>query len=205
MKSLLPKVWKYNLEKLDFAFQPILNMHTGDLYGVEALLRRYEDIGYTSIFELFDDAFSDNILYSFDIALREKAIKKFTEIEDYSSLKLFYNLDNRLFTMKNFEAGNTAELIEKYNIRKENICFEISERHEIFGGNYLQKTLHHYKDENYAIAIDDFGTGFSGYRLLYDTVPNIVKIDRFFLTNIEKDVKKAYGKKYNPFGYSTWD
>ncbi|WP_373071452.1 GGDEF domain-containing protein [Sulfurimonas sp.] len=190
MKSLLPKVWQYNLEKLDFAFQPILNINTGDIHGVEALLRNYEDIGYTTIFSLFDDAFADNILYSLDIALREKAIKKFTQIQDYKNLKLFYNLDNRLFTMKNFESGNTAEIIKKYDILKENICFEISERHEILGDDYLQRTLSHYKNENFCIAVDDFGVGYSGYKLLYDSTPDLIKIDRFFLTNIEKDVKK---------------
>jgi EAL domain-containing protein (putative c-di-GMP-specific phosphodiesterase class I)/GGDEF domain-containing protein len=190
MKNMLPKVWKYNLEKLDFAFQPILNIHTGDIYGVEALLRNYQDIGYETIFELFDDVFADNILYSFDIALREKAIEKFTQIEKHKNIKLYYNLDNRLFNMPNFEYGNTEEIIKRHDLLKENICFEISERHEILGINNLQKTLEHYKNENYCIALDDFGIGYSGYKLLYDTKPDVIKIDRFFLRDIEKDVKK---------------
>jgi EAL domain-containing protein (putative c-di-GMP-specific phosphodiesterase class I)/GGDEF domain-containing protein len=190
MKSLLPKVWQYNLEKLDFAFQPILNIHTGDIYGVEALLRNYKDIGYETIFEVFDDVYKEDLLYSFDIALREKAIKKFIQIDNYKTIKLYYNLDNRLFNMPNFESGNTAEIIKRYDLLKENMCFEISERHEIQGQNYLQKTLEHYKNENFCIAIDDFGVGYSGYKLLHETTPDVIKIDRFFLSNIEKNAKK---------------
>lgn len=190
MKNELPKKWIDNIEKLDFAFQPILNIHTGDIFAVEALIRNYQDVGYKTIFELFDDAYGENVLYSFDIRLREKAIKKFTKIKNYHNIKLFYNLDNRLLEMPNFEAGNTEELIKKHNILKENICFEISERHEINAQNSIEKIIYHYKEENFSIAIDDFGIGFSGYKLLYDITPDVIKIDRFFLTNIEKDAKK---------------
>ena len=190
MKNELPKRWIENLKILDIAFQPILNIHTGDTFGVEALLRNYQDIGYKTIFELFDDVSRENLLYSFDIALREKAIKKYVNINHYQNLKLFYNLDNRLFEMPNFESGNTEEIINKYKIFKENIYFEISERHELKHGTHMDALLLHYKDENYSIAVDDFGVGFSGYKLLYDTTPDVIKIDRFFLTNIEKDAKK---------------
>jgi len=190
MKNKLPKRWIKNLELLDIAFQPILNIHTGEIFGVEALLRNYQDIGYKTIFDLFDDVYVENLLYSFDIALREKTIKKFVKIENYQQIKLFYNLDNRLFEMPNFEHGNTAEIIKKYDVRKENICFEISERYEVKCDVNIEKTLFHYKDKNFSIAIDDFGVGYSGYKLLYDTTPDVIKIDRFFLTNIEKNAKK---------------
>jgi len=190
MKNKLPKKWIDNLEKLDIAFQAILNIHTGDIFAVEALLRNYQDVGYNTIFELFDDAYSENVIYSFDIALREKAIKKFTKIRNYKNIKLFYNLDNRVLQMPDFEPGNTEELIKKHGILKENICFEISERHEINAIDTIERITSHYKEENFSIAIDDFGTGYSGYKLLYDITPDVIKIDRFFLTNIEKDAKK---------------
>lgn len=190
MNNELPNIWKEHLEVLDIAFQPILNIHNGKIFAVEALLRNYEDIGFKSIFSLFDQVYKENILYSFDIALREKAFKKFTTIKNYEAIKLFFNLDNRLFDMPNFSSGNTIKLLNKYAIKKENICFEISERHEISGNSYLKQTLQHYKAENFCIAIDDFGIGYSGYKLLYDIKPDIIKIDRFFLQGIEKNLKK---------------
>lgn len=41
--------WKQIVEKVDFAFQPIVNPHTGHIFGYEALLRRWEDSGFDSI------------------------------------------------------------------------------------------------------------------------------------------------------------
>ena len=186
----LSKKWQEKLELLDIAFQPILNMHTGKIYAVEALLRNFRDAGFKSIFEVFDTAYDENILFAFDIALREKTFKKFTTIENYEDIKLFYNLDNRLFEMSDFTAGNTNKILKKLNIAKENLCFEISERHEISDNSSMERVLAHYRDENFFVAIDDFGTGYAGFKLLFDSTPDIVKIDRYLLQNIDKSMKK---------------
>lgn len=190
MKNTLTKKWIEKLKILDVAFQPILNIDTGKIFGVEALLRNYIEAGYSSIFELFDDVHKDNLLYSFDIKLRKKALKKFTTITGYDNIKMFYNLDNRVIEMPNFKHGNTNRLLKKYNINKNNICFEISERHQFKSHLNMEEIILHYKNEKFCIAIDDFGVGYSGYKLLYDVKPDIIKIDRFFLTDIQKDMKK---------------
>jgi len=161
MENQLPQKWLNNLEVLDIAFQPILNIHTGKIFAVEALLRNYQEVGFKSIFALFDYVYEEDLLYSFDIKLREKAFKKFTKIDGFKDIKLFYNLDNRIFKMPNFAQGYTNELLKKYNIKKESICFEISERHEISNDCNMEKILTHYQNSNFCIAIDDFGVGYS--------------------------------------------
>ncbi len=186
----LSQIWQERLDVLDIAFQPILNINTGEIYAVEALLRNYLDAGFRSIFDVFDTTYRENILYSFDLALREKTFKKFTQISNYDTMKLFYNLDNRLFEMPDFSSGNTNALLKEYDIRKENLCFEISERHEISNQTSMEKILQHYKEEAFYIAIDDFGVGYSGYKLLFDSTPDIIKLDRYFLQNIDKDIKR---------------
>ena len=186
----LEHIWTDYLHKLDIAFQPIVSMHSGKLYGVEALLRGVTDVGFESIADFFDKAYEKNILYTVDLALREKVIKKFTCIENNKKIKLFINLDNRLLEMPNFAAGNTARLLKKYKLEKETICFEISEQHEIVNPLLFEEILAHYKNEHYSIAIDDFGVGVSGYQMLYRSTPDIIKIDRFFIESICGDVKK---------------
>ncbi|WP_345993512.1 GGDEF domain-containing protein [Sulfurimonas sp. HSL-1716] len=190
MQTTLTQTWLDRLDLLDIAFQPILNIHTGKIYAVEALLRNVEDAGFKSIFSLFDKVYKEGILYPFDIKLREIAFEKFTTIPGYKEIKLFYNLDNRLFEIKNYSHGNTKRLLEQFDISKDNICFEISERHEITQECDITTVLKHYQDEDFCIAIDDFGVGHSGYKLLYESTPNVIKIDRFFLSGIETNMKK---------------
>ncbi len=182
--------WSKIIDKLDYAFQPIIYSHTGKIYAVEALLRNVQDIpGLTNIDDLFDLAFNDDYLYELDLQLREKAISKFSKIK-INNLKLFYNLDNRIIYNKNYSQGNTAKILNKYNLNKDSIYFELSEKGTAIEQNALSSMLQRYKESGYKIAIDDFGIGVSGLKLLYFSEANIIKLDRFFISNIDQDSKK---------------
>ena len=172
--------WDEIIDKLDYAFQPIIYAQSGKLYAVEALLRNVQDIpNITTIDDLFDLVFSNDYLYEFDLLLREKAIKKFANI-NIPNLKLFYNLDNRIIYNKNYSSGNTQKILTKYNLSKDKIIFELSEKGTSIEQNALSTMLQRYKQSGYSIAIDDFGIGVSGLKLLYFSEANIIKIDRFF-------------------------
>ena len=42
-------IWLDRISKVDFAFQPIVNVHTGVCYGYEALLRNYKEAGFENV------------------------------------------------------------------------------------------------------------------------------------------------------------
>ena len=182
--------WNEIIEKLDYAFQPIIYFHTGKIYAVEALVRGVQDVdGLNCIDDLFDKAFNDDFLYELDLQLREKAISKFSDI-DIENLKLFYNLDNRIIYNKKYSQGNTAKILNKYKLDKNRICFELSEKGTAIEQNAFSSMIQKYKESGYSIAIDDFGIGVSGLKLLYFSEANVIKLDRFFITNIDQDSKK---------------
>ncbi len=182
--------WNRKSEVLDYAFQPIVNSTTGEVFGYEALLRNWDLCGYDSIFALFDDAFSDQVIYALDLELRRKAIEKFKSIRGMQNRTLFYNLDNRVLEMPDYLPGNTNELLQKMGIQKSNLFFEISERHEFNSYTGANRILEEYKRQNFRIAIDDYGSGYSGLQLLYHSNPDVLKIDRFFIEGIHNDSKK---------------
>ena len=182
--------WNQVVDKLDYAFQPIIHSHTGKIYAVEALIRNVQNIpGLNYIDDLFDAAFNDDYLYELDLQLREKAIQKFSEIE-IDNLRLFYNLDNRIIYNKNLSAGNTSKILKKYKLNKNVICFELSEKGTAIEQNALSTMIQRYKENGYSIAIDDFGIGVSGLKLLYFSEAHVIKLDRFFISNIDQDSKK---------------
>ena len=182
--------WDQIIDKLDYAFQPIIHSFTGKIYGVEALIRNVQNIsGLNAIDDLFNMAFNDDYLYELDLQLREKAIKKFSNIK-IEDLKLFYNLDNRIIYNKTFSYGNTSKILKKYKLNKSVICFELSEKGTAIEQNALSTMIQRYKEEGFSIAIDDFGIGVSGLKLLYFSEAQIIKLDRFFISNIDQDSKK---------------
>ena len=190
MVELTNKKWLAWLSKLDYAFQPIVNIHTGNAFGFEALLRCWEAVGFASIGEVFDRAYHDGVLHQVDLALRRKAIIKFAEFKGHHHIKLFYNLDNRLFDSRDYAPGNTMGMLKQYGYSHNDICFEISEKHPFHDGMDVPKTFSAYRRQGYKIAVDDCGIGFSGLQLLYYAEPDYIKIDRFFIQNMGNDPKK---------------
>jgi diguanylate cyclase (GGDEF)-like protein len=187
---MLNKKWIDIISKLDYAFQPIVNVKSGKIYAVEALLRNHHEAGgFYSIFNLFDEAFHDAMLYQLDLELRAIALKKFSKIE-IENLQMFYNLDNRIMYMPDFTTGNTSNILDKLNFDKKSICFELSERGTLQDPSSITNMVTRYQQEGYDIAIDDFGTGIAGLQLLYYAQAKFIKLDRFFIQNIQKDAKK---------------
>lgn len=185
---MLNNEWKQLIKSFDYAFQPIVNINNGKIYAVEALIRNYER-DFTIIFEIFDKAYNENMLYDLDLELREIVIKKFSNI-NINNLKLFYNLDNRLLNINDFDDSHTVNLLNKYNLSKNNLCFELSEKDTLQNSNNLLNLLDVYKEHGYNIAIDDFGIGVSGLKLMYFSEASFIKIDQFFIRNIHTDAKK---------------
>ncbi len=186
---MLSERWIAAVETADFAFQPIVNIHTGITFGVEALLRNYEAAGFPTIRDFFDTAVHEQCLVEVDLFLREKAIRKFRSIWFYESIKLFYNLDNRLVSMPDYREG-THSILMREPIEPSDLCFEISEQDPWDHTSASEELLRHYKDSNYRMALDDFGAGFAGLQLLYNVEPNYVKMDRFFISGICSDARK---------------
>ncbi len=190
MVELTNKKWLTWLSTLDYAFQPIVNIHTGNAFGFEALLRCWEAVGFASIGEVFDRAYQDGVLHQVDLVLRRKAIIKFAEFKGHRHIKLFYNLDNRLFDSRDYSPGSTMSILKEYGYSHDDVCFEISEKHPFREDMDVPKTFSAYRRQGYKIAVDDCGIGFSGLQLLYYAEPDYIKIDRFFIQNMGNDPKK---------------
>lgn len=189
MVPLDDRVWINALSCLDYAFQPIVNIYSGECYGYEALLRGVDGAGFASIHQFMDTAAESGLLHQVDLRLREIAVKKFSAIAN-GRAKLFFNLDNRLLCSRDYTPGETARILRRYGLTQERICFEISEKHEIVPGCEMTDLLTAYRRQGFRIAVDDFGAGFSGLKLLYIAEPDFLKIDRFFVREIAKDAKK---------------
>jgi EAL domain-containing protein (putative c-di-GMP-specific phosphodiesterase class I) len=78
MVPLDDRVWINALSCLDYAFQPILNIYSGECYGYEALLRGVDGAGFASIHQFMDTAAESGLLHQVDLRLREIAVKKFS-------------------------------------------------------------------------------------------------------------------------------
>lgn len=183
-------IWSEWLGQLDYAYQPIVNIHTGRCYGYEALLRHVDRIGFANIASFFDGAWDHGMLHFVDHQLRTKAIRKIADILLQQPIKLFFNLDNRLLSAPDYQIGFTRKLLQQIGISEDCLCMEVSERHPWNDPVATMKMLNNYRNQGFKIAVDDFGSGFSGLQMIYYIEPDYIKIDRFFIQDLCNDHKK---------------
>ncbi|MCX7738615.1 MAG: GGDEF domain-containing protein [Hydrogenothermaceae bacterium] len=193
------------VEKLDFAFQPIVNIKTGRVLGYEALLRNYDRFGFKSVFELFDFSYKNGILYEIDIELRKKVINKYKEAFK-KGLLLFYNLDTRILEDRNYKKCFTKKYLETLELDSYLFVFEISERFRIENSDALE-IVENYSKQGFRVALDDFGVGNICLESIYRLKPDILKLDGFFVDGVNSDVRKkvlieAIVKLANSLGFT---
>ena len=145
--------WHNIVQILDFAFQPIVNIHTGGCVRCcEALLRRYQEAGFASIQDVFNTAYHERMLFYLDSLLREKALLKFRTIPFHHRLKIFYNIDNRMMLMPDYSRHSIAMSMRKLNFDQASFCFEISEKHD-FQEFYSPRFQEPERDQEYPQSI----------------------------------------------------
>ena len=177
-------------DHVEYAFQPIVSLQSGICYGYEALLRGHAHLGLPTIAAVFDEAWRLGILHTLDLLLRRKALEGFCRLSKPPGARLFFNLDNRVFASPDYQPNQTRALLTEVGLAPSTFCFELSELHAFGNERLAQGILDGYRAQSLLLAIDDFGIGLSGLSVLYARHPDVVKIDRMFISGIDHDRKK---------------
>ncbi|MBA3002263.1 MAG: GGDEF domain-containing protein [Desulfurivibrio sp.] len=170
-------------------FQPVFSRRTGEVFGYEALARVREartpllDIG-----QLFQRAQEEGVISTLDMVCREHAFCRAAELGFAErNAYLYVNICPATLMHPDHPGGATDRLAEECGIPKERIILEITEQEAIRNYDLFKKSVQYYRKRGYKIAIDDFGVGYGGLKMLSVLEPDYVKVDRHFITNIDKD------------------
>ncbi|MCK9473543.1 bifunctional diguanylate cyclase/phosphodiesterase [Sulfurimonas sp.] len=171
-------------------FQPIQTTISGKNEIHELLMRIEVDGKVISAYEFIEVAESMSIINRMDLMVIENAFIKM-QAENYQGI-LFINLSPKSLIVGNY-ADSITQLITQYDISKDNVVFEITERETVKNFSLLEKFVMNLKMAGYKFAIDDFGSGFSSFHYIKKFPIDYLKIDGEFIININKDKKdKAF-------------
>jgi EAL domain-containing protein (putative c-di-GMP-specific phosphodiesterase class I) len=167
-------------------FMPIINCETGELYGYEGLTRVGPDVDMY-IGELMLLAEEMGVYVNLELAMTYNAIEAYRmRTAAKSEVKLFLNFAPETIKKRVYDQDISLGMFDgtKYVI-------EIIERGEILPE--LIATLGMTVARiNGLVALDDFGTGFSNHLALLNTKPDIIKVARELLIDIDKDEDKQH-------------
>lgn len=165
------------------AFQPILDVVSGDIYGFEALARLNPPSSFLSISELFPFAEKIGKLYPIETICRQSAISLASKIIQSHEL-LFLNVDPQVLTDPEFASGQTRKLLTSQGLDPHKVVLELTERSAIQDFSTFREALEHYRKQGYLIALDDVGSGYSSLQSIAELHPDFLKIDRSLIREI---------------------
>ncbi|MDE6531124.1 MAG: bifunctional diguanylate cyclase/phosphodiesterase, partial [Lachnospiraceae bacterium] len=170
-----------------YAFQPIVDAKTGNIYAYEALMRAELD-GPVSPFIVLKYATKGHRLYDIERATFFNVFKEVSEkINLFEDKKVFINS----IPGYQLDEADHQQLRRKYAGLFKQVVVEITEQTELDDSG-LGMMLQRSADDGFGIAIDDYGTGYSNTSSLLRYLPNCVKIDRLLISNIQEDPKKQH-------------
>jgi diguanylate cyclase (GGDEF)-like protein/PAS domain S-box-containing protein len=169
-------------------YQPVLDLATGRMRGVEALIRWIEPDGTMvppgdfiplaeelGLIETIGDWVVRELVYQAQ-AWRELDI----------DLSTSFNLSPRQFWQPDL-ANGILERIGEGGIDPAKVIVEITESSAMADPDRAQTILEELHAGGLRIAIDDFGTGYSSLARLRDMPVDVLKIDRSFVSGVDTD------------------
>jgi len=173
-------------------YQPVIDLATGQMTGVEALIRWIEPDG-TMVPPLDFIPLAEElglIEQIGDWVVRELAYQVNAWKELGIDLEVGFNLSPRQFWQPDL-AERIVREIRLGGIDPTRVMVEVTESSAMMDPERAQEILLELTDHGFAIAIDDFGTGYSSLSRLRDMPVRVLKIDRSFVSNVNEDPQSA--------------
>lgn len=170
-----------------YYYQPIIDVNNKSIYGYEALMRTDAEINMSPV-DILATAASYSKLYDVERATVFNVMEDYFQgkKEKFYSRKVFINSIPGYF----LEEKDIEEVRNRYIDLFDSFVFEITEQSAASDEEVQQiKTLGN-SEKLMPIAIDDYGSGSSNIVNLMRYSPQIIKIDRLLITNIDKDTNK---------------
>ena len=179
--------------ELSLHYQPQVSCITGEVIGVEALLRwNHPRRGLISPSQFIPLAEATGLI----VPIGEWAIRtachegRELQISLNRELVVAVNLSPRQFRQKNLAALVEVALKES-GLLARNLEIEITEHTLMSNSAATKETLMQLRKLGVKIAIDDFGTGFSSFSYLLQYEVDRLKIDRSFVNRSADDPNAA--------------
>lgn len=137
------------VEDVEINFIPVRNIRNGEIYGYK-VIKEFPDTMGLEKEEIYNWVLEENFFEFFISKIKDKALKLAKE-KGYLDKKFFYTLRVNYIKDNDFLFSNIESMLEKYNLNKENICFEIK---GFEGWNDVEEILD-YVEEGYEFLIKE--------------------------------------------------
>lgn len=194
-------------DELSMVYQPQID-HTGNIYGVEALVRwQNSTLGMVPPDQFISVAETSGQMVKIGHFIIARTLKEIKEVQTTLGgirFQTSINISVRQFMEVAF-LEQLLEAIKEYKMNQIAVTIEITENLLIEDIDYIIPLLHEIRKWGIQISMDDFGTGYSSLNMLRKLPIDELKIDKSFIDTIVEDETAqtmvqniiAIGKNFN--------
>jgi PAS domain S-box-containing protein len=178
-------------EEFRVFYQPIVRLATGQIAGVEALVRWWRnDSELVGPMDFIEVAEESGLMLPISRWVQREACRQARAwhllFQTDPPLTMTINVSPRQFAQSNLVADIKSDLNET-KVDPRSVQLEITETMVISDPNLTIHICSQLKDMGVRLSIDDFGTGHSSLSRLHSLPVDVLKIDRSFICGLEHD------------------
>ena len=178
-------------EELRVYYQPKVQLGTGKIVGMEALVRwEHPERGLLLPGEFIPLAEESGLIIPLGQWVLEEACRQAYKWQTrYASnfpLRIFVNISSRQFWHPEL-VQDVSRTLQKAKLKPNTLSLEITESSMMEDTPSTLVALHQLKRLGVKVAIDDFGTGYSSLSYLRRLPVDFLKVDRSFVSGLGKN------------------
>jgi diguanylate cyclase (GGDEF)-like protein len=156
-------------------YQPIVELATGRLLGMEGLIRPTPPAPFADPAALFGAAAASGHLAALDMSCVEAIVAGAGALPDDAFLSI--NLSPTTVQTPEFSAVVLLSILARHGLPPERVVLELTEREEFTDLAQALKRLESCRMAGMRLAADDVGAGNAGLRLLSEVRFDVIKVD----------------------------
>ncbi|MDP2959151.1 MAG: EAL domain-containing protein [Longimicrobiales bacterium] len=180
--------WAVENHQMTLHYQPIVEIHTGRLAGMEALVRWTDPVrGVVGPDQFISVAEETGAILPLGRWVLREAARKLGQwtrkLPDDVHLFMNVNVSGRQFVSPEL-ADEVTEAILEHRLRPHSLSIEITETALMLDFEDASRALVRLKEASVGVHVDDFGTGYSSLAYLCRLPIDGLKIDRSFVAQM---------------------
>lgn len=187
LREDLQRSVEHDFSGFTVCYQVQVRSESYHVYGAEALLRYTAPLrGEVPPSEFVPVLEQTGLVYPVGLWVMERALEQCRQWR--SVLPEFHigvNMSYRQLRDASIEQ-DVLELVRQSGLPGSALTIEITESMQLLDYPHLNRIFHSWKDHGIEISVDDFGTGYSSLHRLQEMEIDEIKIDRCFVSSIEK-------------------
>ncbi|HVK53576.1 MAG TPA: EAL domain-containing protein, partial [Burkholderiales bacterium] len=180
-------------QEFELYFQPQVSLWTGEINGVEALIRwRHPEQGLVAPDRFIPLAEDTGVIIPMEEWVLKTACAQAVawRRSGHSKLSVAVNFSTRHFHQPNF-VQFVESVLQETGLDAEYLDIELTERTLMQNSDAIALTMRRLKRLGVRLSLDDFGTGYSSLSYLKRFPINILKIDKTFIDDISLNSEDA--------------